>query len=42
MLRPILLLINRLAMPGTILRELCHYLLSTAIKARGADVKWFY
>lgn len=42
MLRPILLLINRLAMPGTILRELGHYLLATAIRARVADVKWFY
>ena len=42
MLRPILLLINRLAMPGTILHELGHYLLATAIRARVADVKWFY
>ena len=33
MLRPILLLINRLAMPCTILRELGHYLLAAALSA---------
>ena len=41
MLRPMLLLINRLAMPGAILRELCHYLLAVALRAKVTDVKWF-
>ena len=41
MLRPILLLINRLAMPCTILRELGHYLLAGALRAKVTDVKWF-
>lgn len=41
MLRPILLLINRLAMPGAILRELGHYLIAAALKAKVAYVKWF-
>ena len=43
MLRPMLLLINRLAMPGAILRELGHYLLALAValRAKFTDVKWF-
>ena len=41
MLRPILLLINRLAMPDTILRKLGHYLLATALRIKVTDVKWF-
>ena len=41
MLRPILLLINRLAMPGTLLRELGHYLIAVALRAKVTDVKWF-
>lgn len=41
MLRPILLLINRLAMPGAILRELGNYLLAVALRAKVTDVKWF-
>lgn len=40
MLRP-MLLINRLAMPGAILRELGHYLLAVTIRAKVTDVKWF-
>lgn len=39
MLRPILLLINRLAMPGAILRELDHYLLAVDLRAKVTDVK---
>lgn len=41
MLRPVLLLINRLAMPGAILGELGHYLIATALRAKVTDVKWF-
>lgn len=41
MLRPTLLLINRLAIPGAILRELGHYLLAVALRAKVTDVKWF-